>query len=66
MGCPGWSSVKLCRIYLGEGRCGPISIDLRLSSRLSSEIPDALAVSKAVLIVLIVLIYLSITPLDLG
>ena len=39
-GCPGCSSVQLCRICLGDGRCGPISINLILSRMLSSEIPD--------------------------
>ena len=47
----------------GDGRCGPISVDLWLSSRLLIEIPEALAVFKAVLIFLI---YLSMKLLDLG
>ena len=62
----GLSWVVLCSICvrsLGEGRCGPINVDLRLSRTSLSEIPDALALSQAILIVLICLLM---KPLDLG
>ena len=62
-GCPGQSWVLLCKISLGQGRWGPISVDLKLRRRSSSDLLEDLAVSKAVLIVLI---YLSIKPFDLG
>ena len=45
--------VQLCRISLRDGRYGPISMDLMLSRKLSSEVPNALTVDTAVFIVLI-------------
>ena len=52
-GCPGQSLVLLCRISLGDGRCGPMGIDLRLRRRSLRDLPEEFAVAKAVLIVLI-------------
>ena len=62
-GCPGLSWVLLCKISQGEGRWDPFSVDLKLRRRSSRDFPEALAVSKAVFIVLICL---SIKPFDLG
>ena len=62
-GCPGCSSVQLWRISWGEGRLGPIGIDLNVWSRCSMEVPEALAVDREVFIVLI---WHSIKSLDLG
>ena len=61
--CPGQSCVLLCKISLGDGRWGPISVDLKLRRRSLRDLPEDLAVSKAVLIILICL---SMKPFDLG
>ena len=61
--CPGQSWVLLCKISLVEGRWGPIGVDLKLRKRLSRNLPEDLAVSKAVFIVLICL---SMKPFDFG
>ena len=53
----------MCRISLGDGRCGPMGIDLRLRRRSLRDLPEEFAVAKAVLIVLICH---SMKPLDLG
>ena len=62
-GCPGQSCVLLCNISLGEGIWGPCGVDLKLRRRSLRDLPEELAVSKAVLIVLICH---SIKPFDLG
>ena len=62
-GCPGLSWFLLCKISLGQGRWGPISVDLKLRRRSLRDLPADLAVSKAVLIVSICL---SIKPFNLG
>ena len=52
MGCEGFpaqSWVLLCRISLGDGRCGPMGIDLRLRRRSLRDLPEEFAVAKAVL-----------------
>ena len=51
-GFPGLSSVRLCRISLGEGKSGPIGVDLMCRSILSNVFPEASAVASAVLMVL--------------
>ena len=48
---------------IGERRLSPIGVDLKLRRRSSRDIPEDLAVSKAVFIVLICL---SMKPLHLG
>ena len=40
-GLPGRSSVLLCNISLGDGRCGPIGCVLMLSSRSSIDSSDS-------------------------
>ena len=40
-GFPGRSSVLLCNISLGDGRCGPIGCVLMLSSRSSTDCFDS-------------------------
>ena len=65
-GCDGFcgcSSVLLCNISLGDGRCGPIGCVLMLSSRSSTDCFDSWHVESAVLMVLI---WHSINPFDLG
>ena len=47
----------------GEGRLGPIGVDLGVWRRWSMEVPKALAVDREVFMVLI---WCSIMPLDLG
>ena len=51
--CPGLSCILLCKISLGEGRMGPIGVDLKLRRRSLRDFSKDLAVSKAVYIVLI-------------
>ena len=51
-GFPGLASVRLCRISLGEGKSGPIGVDLMCRSVLSIVFPEASAVASAVLMVL--------------
>ena len=53
----------LWRISHGEGRCGPIGCSLMFSRMSSIDSLDSWPVESAVLIVLICL---SINPLDLG
>ena len=48
---------------MGEGRLGPMGVDLSVWRRWSMEIPDALAVVREVFMVLI---WCSMNPLDLG
>ena len=62
-GLPGRFSVLLCNISLGDGRCGPIGCVLMLSSRSSIDCFDSWHVDSAVLMVLI---WRSINPFDLG
>ena len=45
-GLPGCSSVQLFKISLGEGRFGPMGVNLMLSSTFFSVLSDALAVVK--------------------
>ena len=52
-GCPGHSPVQLWRISWGEGRVGPIGVDLGVWRRWYIEIPEVLVVVREVLIVLI-------------
>ena len=52
-GLPGHSSVLLCNISLGDGRCGPIGCVLKLSSRSFTNCFDSWHVESAVLMVLI-------------
>ena len=59
---PRYSSVQLWRILLG-GKLGPIEVDLRVFIKWSIEIPEALAVVRAVFIVLV---WHSMKPLDVG
>ena len=47
-GFPGCSSVLLCNISLGDGRCGPIGCVLMLSSRSSIDCFDSWHVESAV------------------
>ena len=44
--------MRLCKISLGEGKSGPIGVDLMCRSILSNVFPEASAVVSAVLIVL--------------
>ena len=62
-GFPGLSSVQLCKISLGEGRSGPMGVDLMCRSILSNVFPEASAVVSAVLIVLT---WHSMYPSDFG
>ena len=55
-GCPSLSWVLLCKISLEDGRWDPIGVDLKLRRRSLRDFPEDLAVSKAVLIVLICLL----------
>ena len=48
---------------MGEGKLGAIGVDLKVLNRWSMEIPEALAVVREVLIVLI---WHSMKPIDLG
>ena len=52
-----------CNIYLGDGMCSPVGIDLIFCRRFLSDVPDALDVEKAVIIVLT---WHSMNPFDLG
>ena len=40
-GCPGHSSVQLWRISQGDGRLGPMEVDLSIWRRWSMEVPEA-------------------------
>ena len=53
----------LWRISLGDGKFGPIGLDLRLSKTSSKVLPDVVAVASDVFMVLTCL---SMNPLDLG
>ena len=48
---------------LGDGKFGPIGLDLRLSKTSSKVLPDVVAVASAVFIVFTCL---SMNPLDFG
>ena len=50
-GWPGLSCVMSCKISLGEGRWGPIGVDLKLRRWSLRDFPEDLAVSKDVFIV---------------
>ena len=45
--------MHLSRIFLGDGMCSPIGIDLIFSRRFLSDVPDALDVERAIFIILI-------------
>ena len=38
--------MRLCRISLEDGRCGPIGVDLMVSKTSSKVLPEALAVAS--------------------
>ena len=53
----------LCKISLGDGRCGQIGVDLMHKRRSSKVFPEAVAVASHVFMVLTCL---SVNPLDFG
>ena len=53
----------MCKIPLGDGRFGPIGVDLKHNMRSSKVFPEAVAVASDVFMVLTCL---SITPFDFG